>query len=390
MKLTVFFHAYLPFHETKDNGQITLGLNEAGIETQLLTLSKKELSGYHPNFPIIQISQNELNNENFWLENNSDVVLAYTWLHEAYNPMIEKIKSAGKKIIVKADSDGRIGYPWLPSHLSTPLSEEFTFEHTVEHVWQRLPFKFLHRRALRIAQERIRQIELCDAVIIESPDALSNLNYFLAFWGRQDLIKKTFFVPDTVSPTFVEAEIGAKKDIVVSFGRLDDFKQKNTFAMVSSIVEFLEKRPKFVSIIFGNGKELVNDLTQNIPKEFDDRLQVLGFIEMDRIKQILSTAKMIFIPSRWESFGIAAAESLCMGCSVVATPIESFRYLTMQGFSGSLSANCRKDSLLAALIQDESKWERGYYEPQKIAGFWRSRLNRKTVAQNILDIVQKL
>jgi glycosyltransferase involved in cell wall biosynthesis len=390
MKLTVFFHAYLPFHETKDNGQIPLGLNEIGIETQLLTLSKKELSDHHPSFPLIQISQNELNNENFWLENNSDVVLAYTWLHEAYNPMIEKIKSAGKKVIVKADSDGRIGYPWLPSHLSTPLSEELTLEHVIEHVWQRLPLKFLHRSATRIAQERIRQIELCDAVIIESPGALSNLNYFLAFWGRQDLIKKTFFVPDPVSSTFIEAEIVDKQDIVVSFGRLDDFKQKNTFAMVDSTVEFLEKRPKFVSIIFGKGKELVNDLTQKVPTDVADRLQVLGFIEMDRIKQVLSTAKMIFIPSRWESFGIAAAESLCMGCSVVATPIESFRYLTMQGFSGSLSANSRKNSLLAALIQDEAKWERGYYEPQKIAVFWRNRLDRKRVARDIVDIVQKL
>jgi glycosyltransferase involved in cell wall biosynthesis len=377
-------------HETKDNGQIPLGLNEIGIETNLLTFPKKELSDHKPSFPLIQISQNELNNENFWLKNNSDVVLAYTWLHEAYTPMVEKIKSAGKKVVVKADSDGRIGYPWLPSHMSTPLSEELTFEHTIEHVWQRLPLKFLHRRAMRIAQQRIRQIELCDAVIIESPDALSNLNYFLAFWGRHDLIKKTFFVPNPVSSTFTEAELAPKQDIVVSFGRLDDFKQKNTFALVNTTVEFLEKRPEFVSIIFGNGKKLIDELTQYIPKDIADRLQVLGFIDRDRIKKILSTAKMIFIPSRWESFGIAAAESLCMGCSVVATPIESFRYLTMQGFSGSLSVNCHKDTFLAALIQDEAKWQRGYYEPQKISDFWRNRLDRKSVAQNIVDIVQKL
>ncbi len=390
MRLSVFFYAYLPMHETKDNGQIPLGLNEIGIETNLLTFPKKELSDHKPNFPLIQISQNELNTENFWLKNNSDVVLAYTWLHEAYNPMIEKIKSAGKKVIVKADSDGRIGYPWLPSHLSTPLSEELTLEHTIEHIWQRLPSKFLHRRALRIAQQRIRQIELCDAVIIESPDALSNLNYFLSFWGREDLIKKTFFVPDPVSSTFTEAEVGAKQDIIVSFGRLDDFKQKNTFAMVNATVEFLEKKPKFVSLFFGNGKELINELTQYIPSVVADRMHVLGFIDRDRISQILSTAKIIFIPSRWESFGIAAAESLCMGCSVVATPIESFRYLTMQGFSGSLSANRRKESFLAALIQDEAKWEKGYYNPKKISEFWRNRLDRKNVAQSIADIAEKL
>jgi glycosyltransferase involved in cell wall biosynthesis len=390
MKLTVFFHAYLPMHETKDNGQIPLGLNQIGIETKLVTLAKEELSDHKPGFPLIQISPNDFNSKSFWLNDNSDVVLAYTWLHEAYNPMVEKIKSTGKKVIVKADSDGRIGYPWLPSHLSTPLSEELTLEHTVEHIWQKLPFKFPHRRAIRIAQQRIRQIDLCDAVIIESPDALSNLNYFLSFWGRDDLIKKTFFVPDTVSSIFTNAEINAKENIVVSFGRLDDFKQKNTLAMINAIVRFLEERPKFISIIFGNGKELINDLTKNVSCDVAGRLQALGFVERDRIKQILSTAKMIFIPSRWESFGIAAAESLCMGCSVVATPIESFRYLTLQGFSGSLSVNCHKESLLAALIQDETKWERGYYEPQKIADFWRNRLETKSVAQNIAAIAGKL
>ena len=381
---------FYPYHETKDPGQIPLGLKEIGVKTELITLHKKEFEDYNPNFPLIQVTENELKNDTFWLKNDSDIILTYTWLTEFYNPLIKKIKSAGKKVLIKADSDGRIGYPLRPSHLNTPLLEELTFEHVVERLWWRLPYKSLHKRAIRIAKQRIMQIELCDGVLIESPAALENLNNFLSRYGRQDLIRKIYFVPDPVTPDFIEAEIQRKENVVVAYGRWSDLKQKNTAVMVKTIVDFLQKRPDYTAIIFGNGKEIIQNLTKNIPKRIVDRMQFLGFVERPRISQILSSAKMLFIPSRWESFGIAAGESVCMGCSVVATPLESFRYLSEQGVSGTLSTSFNKDSLLSALIQDAAKWDRGSYEPEEISEFWRAQLNRKSVAENIVNIAQKL
>jgi glycosyltransferase involved in cell wall biosynthesis len=380
MKISVFLDRFRPSHEDRDPGQIPLGLLEIGTRADVITVSKIDLANYTPEFCLIQKTLNELETEQFWSKCDSDVILAYTWLSPPYTSLVEKMKLGGKKILIKSDSNGRVEYPFQPDYLRAPLLERLTIRDIVRNIWERLPFKFLHSKS---TTQIIKQIELSDGVIVESPDALSNLNYFLTTWGRQDLIKKTYFVPDPVTPDFIDAEIGTKENIVVSYGRWDDFRQKNTAVMVETIVKFLEERPDYTSIIFGTGKGMIQNLTKNIFKDIADRMRVLGFVERDRIKQILSSARMFFIPSRWESFGLAAGESLCMGCSVVATPVESLRYLTMQGFSGTVSSTFSKNAPLAALIQDSTKWENGYYEPDKIATFWRAKLNRKSVAKSI-------
>jgi len=389
MKISVFMDGYMPKHETKDPGQIPLGLKDIGVATELITLSKSELADYKPAFPVTQTAWDTLSTDEFWAKDDSDAVVAYTWLGVQYMPMLKKIKANGKKALIKIDSDGHVGYPLHPVYLRIPFSEEKTFRSFRSQIWWQIPFKSLHRRALRAAQGRIRQMELSDAVIIESPEALSNLNYFLTWWGRQDLVKKTYFVPDTVTPDFMDAKIQKKEDVIVSYGRWEDIPQKNTVNMVQTIIDFLEMRPEYTAVIFGSGKDVLEGLIKSVPKSIADRIQILGYVERHKIFQILSSAKMFLSPSRWESFGIAAAESLCMGCSVVATPVESLRYLAMEGFSGSVSPNFDKRGFLAALVEDSTKWDRGFYDPEKIAAFWRPIVDRKSVARSIADIVQK-
>jgi glycosyltransferase involved in cell wall biosynthesis len=264
-----------------------------------------------------------------------------------------------------------------------------TFRTFAGHIWYKVPIKALHRRALAAAKGRIKQMELCDASIVESPMALSNLNYFLNWWGRQDIARKTYFVPDPVTPEFLQAPIQKKQNIIISYGRWNDILQKNTINMIQAIVEFLTMQPEYAAVLFGSGKDLLEKLVKDAPKDVAERIKLLGYVKREEITEILSSAKIFLAPSRWESFGIAAGESLCMGCSVTATPVESLQYLTMQGFSGSVSPNFTKNGFLSALIEDAIKWDRGQYKPEEIAAFWRPKLDRKEVAKNIQEIAQK-
>lgn len=381
----------MPPLETKDPGQIILGLKDNGVSTELITDRRKEIAEYNPKFSVTQATWNELNSDAFWRKHDADVILAYTWLNEALIPLLERIKSNGKKVLVKVDSDGQLGYPMIPATLRVPFSEDRTVRSLAGRLWWELPSNYLQaHRAQKVAMGRIRQIEVADGVIIESPDALANLNYYLTAWARPDLIKKTYFVPDPVAPDFVDAKIGKKENIVVSYGRWQAFQQKNTAGMAETLTRFLEVKHDYKSFIFGGGKDIIDKLTQNLPQDIAERLAFLGYVERSRINQILSSAKIFFMPSRWESFGIAAAESLCMGCSVTVTPVESLRYLAMQGFSGTVSSDFSKNALLAAMIEDATKWERGYYESEKIAEFWRAVLDRKSVAKKIMNIAQNL
>lgn len=380
MKISVFLDRYCPFHEDKDPGQVPLGLLEIGTCADVITVSKTDLANYRPKFCLIQKTLNELETEQFWSKCDSDVILAYTWLSKSYTSLVEKMKLGGKKVLIKSDSNGRIGYPFQPVYLRVPLLERLTVRDIVRNIGWRLPFKFLHSKT---TTQIIRQIELSDGVIVESPDALSNLNFFLATWARRDLIEKTHFVPNPVTPEFVESEIGRKENIVVSYGRWDDFKYKNTQVMIRNVVEFLKERHDYRSIIFGTGTEKIKSLIEDTPKNVRDRISVLGSIEHKKVHDFLTNAKIFFLPSRSESFSIAAAEAICMGCSVVSTPLESLRYLSMEGFSGTVASTFDREAILAALLQDSIKWESGCYEPDKIATFWRAKLNRKSVAKSI-------
>ena len=48
------------------------------------------------------------------------------------------------------------------------------------------------------------------------------------------------------------------------------------------------------------------------------------------------------------------------------------------------------EAILAALLQDSIKWEKGCYEPEKIAMFWRSKLDRKSIAKNIENLATRV
>ena len=391
MKISVFFDIYCPFHENKDPGQIPLGLMETEINAGVITVTKKDLANYSPKFLLTQSALKEFYNEEFWLKNDSDVIIAYPLQGVFYSPLIEKMKLGGKKVLLKFDSDGRIAYPLQRHSRRIPLHERLTARNLVSDIWWHLPFKSLKRkRHTKVAAETIRQLELSDWGIIESPDALSNLNFFLAAWGRRDLIKKTYFIPNPVTPEFVEGEIGKKENIAISYGRWDDFRQKNTWVMVETVMEFLKERRDYRFIIFGAGTEKVKNLIEHIPKNVRERIIILGFVEREKIKALLTNAKIFFVPSRWESFSIASGEALCMGCSVVGTPLESLRYLSMQGFSGTTGSTFDRESILAALLQDAIKWENGDYDPDKIALYWRAKLDRKIIAKNIETLASKV
>jgi|SRR5665647_540471 len=389
MKISTFFDIYTPVHETKDPGQISLGLIDNGVDAEVITVSKKELVNYHPKFGVVEKSLSELYDDAFWLENGSEAIIGYPLQGGFYSQLIEKMKAGGKKVLLKLDDDGRIAYPLQRRSHRVPLRERLTAKDIVSDLYWRLPFKsFKRRKHANFTAEAIRQMEFSDAVIIESPDALANLDYFLAAWGRVDLISKTHFIPNPVTPEFVEGEIGKKGNIAVAHGRWEDYRVKNTGLMVETVIAFLKQRQDFKFIIFGSGTDQVKNLLNSAPQHVRDRIDVRGYIEHRNVKDIVSNAKLLFVPSRWESFSIASAEALCSGCSIVGTPAEALRYLSMQGFSGTIAATFDKEAILAALVQDATKWDNGYYDPQKIAAFWRPKLDRKTIAKSIENLVK--
>ncbi len=390
MKISVFCDYYRPFDENKDSGQIPLGLLDIGADSGVYTITKPELQNYMPPFNFTQATLKEYYTSEFWAKQDSEFIFLYPVSGKTYVPLIEKMKAGGKKIILKLDSDGKIAYPLQRNYFRVPLKERLSVRQVAGDLFWRFASKSLKRkRHADFAFDFIRRCELSDFVVIESPDALTNLNYYLIAWGRADLIRKTVFVPDPAGPEFNGGKIDNKEKIIVAYGRWDDYSQKNTRLMVDTTVQFLKQRGDYHFVIFGKGSELVESFLKKAPDNVRKRIKLLGYIKRPEIKRYLSSARTFFVPSRWESFSISSGEALCMGCSIVGTPMEPLRYLTMQGFSGTTSASFDETAVLAALLQDADKWDNGGYDSEATAVFWREKLNRKTIAAQILKKAEK-
>jgi glycosyltransferase involved in cell wall biosynthesis len=385
MKSVIFFHDYKPLHETKDPGQIPIGLNEIGINASLITLKKKELLNYNSPFSLIQIqSLNEIGNA----VQSFDTVIVYSWLDPSFNNLIREIKKRDKKIIVKSDSDGRLGLTTEPKGRSSPY-------YMKQKPFGRVTLGYIKRIIVPNYQKneykkRIEQIEIVDAVVIESPDAASNLSFFLTKHGRPDLIDKIRVIPNPVTPDIINSRIEGKENIVVSIGRWDDIGQKNPEGLVNVLKKFLYLKSNWKAFIIGPGEKVIEVYMKDISTSIRQRINITGPLGHEKIKDYLLKSKIFFMPSRWEGFSIAASEGVCCGCTVVGSPLESLRYLTMQGFSGNVSYSLDVDAMFGALVYEANKWESNEIDYINISNYWREKLNRQSIAKQFAKIIDKI
>jgi len=384
-RIAVFFEHFEPLHEAKDIGQIVLGLIDAGIGTELITRDKDCLVSYQHPFPVIRAKGNDLLDVDFWKNSKSDIIIFYHGLRH-YKNHFQAIKAARKKIIVKLDSHGQLWYPLHYFHSQYFMHSGSWLRRAARIIKWTIPF---WRQT--IIRQDLKQLEMADAVIIESPEALNNLVYLYNYWAKSELAVKTYFVPNPAEPLFVDVGRPFKKEnIIISVGRWDFSEAKNPKLLIRTLVDFLRSRKDYQAKIVGSGESVIRKLLNKYGNDIGGRVEVLSHLTHSQLLGHLKTAKIFFMPSRWESFGMAAAEAVCCGCSVVGTPIEALKYLSQQGFSGETAENFSKQAVLTALFSAAEKWERGEYKPEEIADFWRVKLDRKVTSKEIIEIAEKI
>ena len=392
MKAAVFLDGYLPHDEVKDPGLIPLGLNRIGCDTCLVTLTKPQLTNYSCPFSLISAQEERFKDAGFWRGLEAAVVICYTWLRPSYNPILEKILASEKKIVIKADTDGRLGYPVMPRYIRDPNAPSLgNLTHWFRHTRAFGRFSVSHKTGYRATMpERMKQIQLSSAVIIESPRAIANVSRVLDYWGRADLKSKLQLVPNPVAEDVVTAGPRTKQDLVLSAARWDA-PTKNASVMLSCLKTFLRKKPRWRARLVGpTGSELLNEAVSRWDRDLSERIEILGFVSRQTLVESLADSRIFFAPSMSEGFGIAAAEAACMGCTIVGTPLECFEFLAANGFSGTLSDGFAANQIEKALESDAAKHVEGAYDPLGIAAHWRSKLSFKQVSAQIYEIIREL
>jgi glycosyltransferase involved in cell wall biosynthesis len=381
MRVAVFLDRYTSIHDNKDPGQLVVGFRDLGHHAEIVTVSENAPASSESTVTVRRIKPQETNDASFWAATPYDLVICYTWLRKQYLPMLIALRLAGKRTVVKCDSDGRYTYPVYPRWGQAIVP-------TVSVAAFKILLRKLIRRAFSTSYLRglVAQVEASNGLIIESPGAYSNLTTILAHAGRGDLSKNLYPIPNPVEKTLLTRDVGAKDKIVLAVGDwtrlVGESYQKNTNCMAAAVSMFLAAEQEYQVIVTGRvaGTEFAG-LDLSLRK----RLSVRGEVPHSEVIELMNRAQVLLIPSMVEGFSIAASEAVCMGCSIVGTPLESLIYLAKGGFGGTLSHDFGPNAVLGALLADVNRWNREEYDANVISRFWRERLAPAAVCKKILS-----
>lgn len=306
-------------------------------------------------------------------------------LDSQFTANIINIKNKNLFLVIKADSDGTLGYPIPPNYLrARPIKGTNFIKNLLRHIKWKLPFSYL-------VESKMKQIELADAVVLESPAAVQNASHVIAYWNRSELLEKLHFVPNPVSPIALKRFPGKnKKNTIVAAGRWEDADVKNTVTMMKVVDLFLKKNLSYTFEIVGSGLNF-NPFETYLKDHLENkRVKLTNEIAYTELQQLFHTVKIVLVPSKLESFCFVAAEALCAGASIVVTPIESLIYLSGAGRWGTVAKGFHDDEILEALNREVVIWDQGHRSNTEAKLFWREELSPEKIAQSFINLLPKV
>jgi glycosyltransferase involved in cell wall biosynthesis len=348
------------------------------------------LDGTH--FPgILQVSRKEMESSQWWRTQGCELVVANTWGLPLHTPLVQAIKAAGARIVVRLDSDGfhspwngllrfvRVNYFIARTRHSPAISLARAVALTASHL---NPFGF--------DRKMLQHLALADVVGIESEGAKRRLLILLSAYGKRHLARKVHVLRHPVAPDICDAVIpdaGRRDNRILAVGRWES-PQKDATLLTRVLGSVLSERKDWDAVIVGSGEGEVAKLARQHAQTASARVTVSGMMSRQELINLYAKSKICISTSRFESGPIAGQEALCMGCTVVAPPdVPSSLDLCAPEF-GTMPRSRSVASMAEALIDEITKWESSIRVPSRIGAEARSLFSPDAVCREILSAVQ--
>jgi len=293
-----------------------------------------------PKLPVLWVSQQDVRNPLWWQSHKPDLVILGLWTRPKYDPIRRAALSATPHVVERADSDGmrtascglltyakrRFDYfrdrtYRLPSSLSILASVFYSFASILATPW--------------IETRLSRTLKLLPAVAVETPHATGLWKSLATRLGADP--EKIHCVPHPIQTDIFKFDPAIqKKNQIISVGRWDSY-QKNLPLLLKTLLAFLDKNPTWTSLVIGSGLP---------PKSPHPRITFLPSLPPSDLARHMQESKVFFFSSRYESFGLAAAEARACCCATLDAKslldfISSTKY-SSNSFSISDTSRCFK------------------------------------------------
>ncbi len=162
------------------------------------------------------------------------------------------------------------------------------------------------------------------------------------------------------------------KKILFYAGRITA--EKNVNFLVGVLEEVLKEIPDAMLVIAGSGPEIDKYRNLFVKKGLDKNLILLGYVSRNLIKYWYTLADVLVYPSKTETQGLIAIESMYCGTPVVAIGVMGTKDV-MKGDNGGFMVNDDLDEFVGKvklLLTDKKLYAKKSIEAKKYAMNWTS------------------
>jgi glycosyltransferase involved in cell wall biosynthesis len=368
----------------RDSGLVCRGLQEIGIAC--VSVMPGERRAEDP-ADVVRASPGELSNPEWWSSLGVELVMLYAWGDPRYMGIATAIRSAGIPLVQSLDTAG-LTTPYGNFHewwqcLSVLLCMPQPVKERARLLGKALrdfiPSAFEHRR--------LAMMNVSDRIAAVSPPAEASVKRYASALGSPEVAGKLVVLPHPVS-SLMKAEPLAKEQRVIVVGRWTsaDEPQKDPVMLMEVLGDFLAQRPSWQAEVIGRESHSLASRRRGWDPDAVSRVTFSAPMSRSKLAERYALSRIIFCPSRFESFHISSGEALCCGCSVVVAdhPLLASTGWFTTDHSGTLAPERTRDSLSAALLTEANLWDQGSRDPGTIARNWSHRLHAGAVAKSLL------
>jgi glycosyltransferase involved in cell wall biosynthesis len=370
---------------TRDSGLLCRGFQALGMESRAVMPGARKAED---EAELIRTEYANLESSEWWRSLKLDGVVLYAWGRPRFRKVAAAIRDAGVFLVLNQDNGGLVS---PLAGFRDWLKEQWTLSGQGRGGQAWLRFCKLTVRGLTVGlafTDPLRAVHLKrgDVIACVSPKAADCYRRLCRIYGGPELAKRVAVVPHAVEPRF---RYGGEPKLrqVACVGRWHDGIQKRPWLLVQVLEALLATDREVAVVIGGRPTAGMERWHQALAADQRARVRLAGQVARDELRASLGTSQVFYSPSAFESFGIAAAEALCCGCSVVAG--RSVSMASFEWFVGEYSGRLAEDTVaghVAALRDELACWAAGQREPKGISAVWGERLHADRVAARVVEM----
>ena len=207
----------------------------------------------------------------------------------------------------------------------------------------------------------------CEKIIMNASDIITTSSLF-----EEDIILQNYNVdsnkmkqitPGVDVEIFVPDSTIKRENIFLSIGRIQE--QKGQMETIKFVDNFRKVENNFFCYFIGgpsgkSGNEYLEELNQSVSDlNLESHVEFLDNLSQTEIRDLLNRSKLLIHTSKFETFGLVAAEANAMGVPVLTTNSGSLLEIVENNKNGFYSENLidgNVNNFVQKLIQDSKKF----------------------------------